>query len=270
MSELTDQQLLRYSRQIFLPNVDVCGQEKLNAAHVVVMGVGGLGSLSAAYLLGAGVGKLTLIDDDVVDITNLHRQLLYTENDIGRKKVDVAAQRLSLMNADCHLETVDQRLSVDQLQSLYVEADLVLDGTDNFATRWQVNEACYLSKTPLVSAAVTQFSGQLSTFDYVDNSPCYQCLYPNFKATIRGGVGRTDVEVDVSDVVNDVENNCAENGVLGPNVGMMASLQTLHALKYLLGLNVESLHRLMVIDMLNDKQKNIALQVDTMCLICRG
>jgi adenylyltransferase/sulfurtransferase len=251
MTELTDQQLLRYSRQIFLPNVDVQGQEKLNAAHVVIMGVGGLGSLSAAYLVGAGVGKLTLVDDDIVDITNLHRQLLYVENDIGRKKVESAALRLSLMNADSQLNTVDRRLSVDQLQSLFDEADLVLDGTDNFATRLQINEACFLSKTPLVSAAVTQFSGQLSTYNYVENTPCYQCVYPVLSADADGA-----------------ENNCAENGVLGPNVGMMASVQALHAIKFLLGLNVESLHRLMVIDMLNDKQRNITLQTDNSCPIC--
>ena len=247
MTELSDQQLLRYSRQIFLPNIDVAGQQKLSDQCIIIMGAGGLGSLSSAYLAGAGVGKLVLVDDDVIDVTNLHRQLLYTENDIGLKKVDIAAKRLASMNADCEIEVIDSRLDVDQLQQLCVSADLLLDGTDNFSTRLLVNQACYVSKTPLITAAVTQFSGQLSTFDFAEGSPCYQCLYPD---------------------VDDVENNCTENGVLGPNVGLMASLQALHAIKFILGLPVESLHRLMVVDMLNGKQRNIALKSDVACLIC--
>lgn len=247
MSELSDQELLRYSRQIFLSEVDVDGQEKLKNAHVVIMGVGGLGALSASYLAGAGIATLTLVDDDEVDITNLHRQLLYTQDDVGKKKVNAAKDRLMLMNSDCIINTVDNRANKLELQKIFQEADLVLDGTDNFESRMLINSAAFLAGTPLLSAAVTQFSGQLSLFDYSEGSPCYQCLYPD---------------------VEDVENNCSENGVLGPSAGLIASMQSLHALKYLLGLHVESLHRLHIVDMLEGINRTIALQVDTDCKVC--
>ena len=247
MSTLNDDLLLRYSRQIFLPDVDVDGQERLLNSHILVMGVGGLGSLSAAYLAGAGIGKLTLVDDDKVDITNLHRQLLFTENDIGSLKVMTAKQRLLSMNKNCNIHTVSHRLDQKQLEELLLDVDILLDGTDNFASRSMINQACYSMKKPLLTAAVTQFSGQLSLFDFAEQTPCYQCLYPK---------------------VDDVENNCAENGILGPSAGIMASWQALHAMKYLLGIRVESLHQLMLIDMLGGKSRNIAIQADPNCKLC--
>ena len=252
MKHLDDEDLLRYSRQIFLPNVDIEGQEKLLNAHVLIMGVGGVGTLTSAYLAGAGVGRLTIIDDDEVDVSNLHRQLLYSQNDIGKLKVEVAAKRLSNINEHCQIRTIKHRLDAEELHRLLVDKaddniDLVLDGTDNFATRLLVNQACLTANKPLLSAAVTQFSGQLSMFNYAKGSPCYQCLYPN---------------------VDDVENNCAENGVLGPAAGVMASLQALHALKFLLGFNVESMHRLMLMDMVSGKNRNIVVQQDPDCSIC--
>ena len=247
MKHLSDEELLRYSRQIFLPNVDIEGQEKLLNSHVLIMGVGGLGSLSASYLAGAGVGRLTLVDDDEVDVSNLHRQLLYTQDDVGQLKVDVAERRLLSMNDNCKIHTVDTRLDLGELQAMLVDVDLLLDGTDNFATRLLVNQACFNAKKPLLSAAVTQFSGQMSFFDYKQNTPCYQCLYPK---------------------VDDVENNCAENGVLGPSAGLMASMQALHAMKFMLGFSVESLHRLVLIDMLSGRNRNVVIQADENCSVC--
>jgi len=223
---LSDKDLLRYGRQIFLKEVDIEGQELLSKAHVVVMGVGGLGSLSSAYLAGAGIGKLTLVDDDSVEVSNLHRQLLYTENDIGKEKVVAAKRRLLESNTSCQIEVVNHRLNEEGLVKLYSEASLVIDGTDNFASRFLINRACVKSSTTLVSAAITMFSGQMSTFDYAENSPCYACLFSED--------GMLQAE----------ENSCADNGVLGPAVGVMASYQALHALKYLLGLEVESLNKL--------------------------
>ncbi len=247
MKHLNDEELLRYSRQIFLPNIDIEGQERLLNAHVLIMGVGGLGSLTSAYLAGAGIGKLTIIDDDHVEISNLHRQLLYTQDDIGKLKVDVAARRLLAANEHCKIQTINSRLDALQLQGLLKDVDLLLDGTDNFATRLLVNRACLNAKKPLLSAAVTQFSGQLSLFDYAQGSPCYQCLYPN---------------------VDDVENNCAENGVLGPAAGVMASIQALHAMKFLLNFQVESLHRLVLMDMLSGRNRSITIQQDQNCSVC--
>ena len=247
MKHLNDEELLRYSRQIFLPNIDIDGQERLLNAHVLIMGVGGLGSLTSAYLAGAGIGSLTIIDDDQVDVSNLHRQLLYTQDDIGQLKVDVAARRLSAINEHCSIQTVHSRPDRNELQTLLENVDLLLDGTDNFETRLLINQACLHAKKPLLSAAVTQFSGQLSLFDYAQGSPCYQCLYPN---------------------VDDVENNCAENGVLGPAAGVMASMQALHAMKFLLGFEVESLHRLVLMDMLSGRHRNIAIQHDRNCSVC--
>ena len=247
MSALNDDLLLRYSRQIFLPDVDVDGQERLLSSHVLIMGVGGLGSLSAAYLAGAGIGKLTLVDDDKVDITNLHRQLLFAEHDVGILKVKAAKQRLMSINQNCDIHIISDRLSQKQLEELLFDVDLLLDGTDNFESRLMINRACHRLKKPLLTAAVTQFSGQLSLFDFAEQTPCYQCLYPK---------------------VDEVENNCAENGVLGPSAGIMASWQALHAMKYLLGIRVESLHQLMLIDMLGGKSRNIAIQADPNCKLC--
>lgn len=246
---LSDQDLLRYSRQILLKEVDFEGQELLSKAHVVVMGVGGLGSLAGAYLAGAGVGQLTLIDDDSVDVSNLHRQLLYVESDVGVDKVKAAKEKLLEANPSCQINTLNQRLNEDQLIELYASATLVIDGTDNFPSRFLINRACVKSKTPLVSAAITRFSGQMTTFDYAVDSPCYACLY-------------SESEHDGA------ENNCTENGVLGPAVGVMASYQALHAIKYLLGLQVESLNRLMVFDLLSGSNRVIGLSKELNCKTC--
>ena len=245
---MNDEQLLRYSRQIFLPNVDVEGQERLLESNILIMGVGGLGSLTAAFLAAAGVGSLTLVDDDSVEVTNLHRQLLFTQDDLGQAKVEAAKKRLLLNNPDCNIDCINERLTLEKLQKLATEVDLVLDGTDNFASRLLINQACYQAGTPLLSAAVTQFTGQLSLFDFSPDSPCYACLYP--------------------EISGDEENNCSENGILGPVAGVIASWQALYALKYLLAYEVECLHHLLLKDMLSGRNRNIALTKDSNCKIC--
>ena len=244
---MNDKELLRYSRQIFLQGVDIDGQERLFDSHILIMGVGGLGSLSAAYLAAAGIGHLTLVDDDCVEISNLHRQLLFTEDNLGDAKVDAAKKRLLLSNPNCNICSINERLKIEQLQNLMSTVDIVLDGTDNFASRLLINQACYQAETPLLSAAVTQFAGQLSLFDFSAGSPCYACLYPE---------------------VSGEENNCAENGILGPAAGVIASWQALYALKYLLGYTVECLHKMLLIDMLSGKNRILTLTKDPNCKIC--
>jgi len=250
MSDFSDQELLRYSRQILLPEVGIEGQDKLDAAHVVLFGVGGLGSLTAAYLVASGIGQITIVDDDVVDLSNLHRQLLYAERDVGSAKVDVARQKLTQMNPECQIVSINQRQDKQAMIELVQDADLVLDGTDNFASRFQINEACFQAKTPLLSAAVTRFSAQLSLYDYADASVCYACLFSQ------------------DDIDDAAEQACSENGVLGPAVGIAASWQALDAIKYLVGLSVESLHHLVLIDMLSGMKRCVALQRDNNCPVC--
>ncbi|MGH1541847.1 MAG: HesA/MoeB/ThiF family protein [Arenicella sp.] len=245
--ELTDQQLLRYSRQIFLPEIDVAGQERLLASHIVVVGAGGLGSMSAPMLAAAGVGKLTLIDFDRIDLSNLARQIPYDEASIDQLKVEKLAERIQQQNRDCELVTIAEKLSQQQMQNVFADVDMVLDGTDNFTTRHTINRACYSVKTPLLSAAAAQFSGQLALFDYVAGSPCYDCLYSNS---------------------GDDDNNCANNGVLGPVVAWLASMQALEAIKFLTGMPVASRHHLVTVDTKNVRMHTVALSVDNECSVC--
>jgi len=201
-------------------------------------------------LVGAGVGKVTLVDDDVVELTNLHRQLIYTESDVGKLKVEAAKAHLLESNSNIEIDTVSQRLKLSELASLFSKSDLVLDGTDNFPSRFLINQACVSSKTALVSAAVNQFSGQMSTYDFQADTPCYACLFSEAEQAEMEGDG------------------CSENGVLGPSVGLMASYQALHAMKFLLKLPVESLHHLMMVDMLTGNSRSIGVNVDKSCKVC--
>ena len=211
---LTDEELLRYSRQIMLLQIDIAGQEKLKAAHVVILGVGGLGSPVALYLAAAGVGKLTLVDDDQVDVSNLQRQIAHQQDQQGIDKVISAKARLKAINPDCKIELINKRLNQKQMQDCFSNADLVTDCSDNFATRFLVNQVCYQTKTPLVSGAAIRWEGQLSTFLMNDESPCYECLYEQ------------DAYADQS---------CSDNGVLGPIVGIIGSMQALEAIKVITG-----------------------------------
>lgn len=246
-TELNDEELLRYSRQIFLPDVDVKGQLKLNQAHIVIVGVGGLGSMTAPLLSASGVGKLTLVDFDTVDVSNLPRQIFYREVDIGELKVDCLTRYIEAQNSQITLEKVVDKLNQQEFQDLFAKADLVLDGTDNFATRHMINRACFATKKPLLSAAVTQFSGQVIFFDYQPATPCYECLY-------------TDNATE--------ENNCAENGVMGPAASLMASLQALEAQKFLLGMPLDSQNTLISLNMKSLSLHKAKLSRDTECAVC--
>src|SRR6266566_2314664 len=196
LADLGDEQLLRYSRHILLPEVDVAGQQKLLAARVLVIGLGGLGSPAAIYLASSGVGQLVVVDDDKVDFTNLQRQIVHTTATVGMAKTDSAVKALRALNPDIEITAINRRLDETALRTQVRQADVVVDATDNFATRYAINRACVAERTPLVSGAVVRYEGQVSVFrpDHPD-SPCYACLYKES---------------------NEPDEPCAQMGVLAP------------------------------------------------------
>ncbi|SDR70765.1 adenylyltransferase and sulfurtransferase [Halopseudomonas litoralis] len=245
---MNDQQLLRYSRQILLPQVDVDGQQRLLDSRVLIVGMGGLGGPAALYLAGAGVGTLLLADDDHVDLTNLQRQIIHGCADLDRPKTASASDRLGALNPDIRLQQLDQRLAGEQLLQAVAEVDLVLDCTDNFTARQAINSACVELRRPLVSGAAIGLQGQVSVFDFRRaDSPCYQCLY---------GDG------------DDVAPSCSEAGVLGPLVGMVGSLQALEALKLLAGFGEPLVGRLLLIDALRAGFRELRIKRDPGCACC--
>jgi len=245
---MNDQQLLRYSRQIMLPQVGYEGQQKLLDAHVAVIGAGGLGSPVAMYLAAAGVGHLTLADHDVVDLSNLQRQILHDTRDLGRPKVASARDRLHALNPDVEVTPLQVRIEPQQLLHLAQQADVVVDASDNFATRFAVNAACVASATPLVSGAAIRLEGQLSVFVPARaDSPCYRCLY-------REG--------------EEPDQTCTDNGVLAPVVGVIGSLQALETLKLLTGTGETLCGRLLVFDGLHQEWRTLRLRKDPRCPVC--
>ncbi len=208
---MDDSQLLRYSRQIMLPEIDIEGQERLGSATVLVVGLGGLGSPVAMYLAAAGVGTLVLNDHDAVELSNLQRQIVHANASVGVPKTRSAAQTLAALNPLVAVETIGRKLSPEALAELLARVDLVLDASDNFATRYLVNDACWRSGTPLVSGAAIRWEGQVALFDPGHpESPCYRCLYPES---------------------DDQALNCAENGVIAPLVGVVGAMQAMEAVK---------------------------------------
>jgi adenylyltransferase/sulfurtransferase len=246
---MNDEQLLRYSRQLMLPGVDVAGQEKLLAARVLVLGLGGLGCPAAMYLVAAGVGHLTLVDHDIVDLTNLQRQIAHTTASIGRFKVDSARDTLLALNPTITIETVAARLEGELLADLVKRHDAVLDCTDNFAIRFALNAACVAARVPLVSAAAIRLEAQISVFDpRQPDSPCYRCLYEE------------GTEADQS---------CAHNGVLAPLVGIVGSLQALECLKLLIGFGTSLSGRLLLLDAARLEWRELRLRKNPDCPVCR-
>jgi molybdopterin/thiamine biosynthesis adenylyltransferase len=246
---MDDQQLLRYSRHILLPEFGVEGQEKLNAAHALVIGAGGLGSPISLYLAAAGVGTLTLCDDDKVDLTNLQRQIVHHTQGIGRLKVESARDTLADINPETRVETIASRVAGDELDQLVARADIVLDGCDNFATRHAVNRACVKHKKPLVSGAGVRFDGQVSVFDKRDaNAPCYACLFPE------------DTQSE--------EMRCAVMGVFAPLTGIVGCIQAAEALKVLTGIGETLTGKLLLIDALTMDIRTICLRKDLQCAVC--
>lgn len=245
---MDDNALLRYSRQIMLPQVDIDGQQKLLDARVLIIGAGGLGSPVAMYLASAGVGTLIICDHDKVDLSNLQRQILHTEQDIGKPKVASARQTITGLNPDVNVITIDHKLSDQELAQQLTHVDLVIDASDNFATRFQVNRACVQAKIPLVSGAAIGFEGQVSVFGNASpQGPCYRCLYRE-----EGGENT----------------NCSENGVLAPVVGIIGSIQAMEAIKVLLNLGEVLQGRLLLFDGLSMDWRSMRFKQDPDCPVC--
>lgn len=246
---MNDNQLLRYSRHILLPEIGVEGQQRLRAARVLLIGAGGLGSPIALYLAAAGVGTLTLCDDDTVDLTNLQRQIIHRTEAIGRPKVASARDTLHGVNPETKIEMIAARVAGEQLQQLVAQADLVIDGCDNFATRHAVNRACVTHKKALVSGAGVRFDGQVSVFDMRDaDAPCYACLFPE------------DAQSE--------EMRCAVMGVFAPLTGIVGCIQAAEALKLLTGAGKTLAGRLLLIDALTMEIRTIRLKKDADCAVC--
>jgi len=250
MCTMNDDELLRYSRQIMLPQVDVDGQQRLADSRVLVIGLGGLGSPVAMYLAAAGVGQLELVDFDKVDLSNLQRQILHSTENIGQAKTESALQRLQQLNPLVDIQIQNKKLDHEALLDAARHADVVVDASDNFATRFAVNRACLAAKTPLVSAAAIRMEGQISVFrcDQAD-SPCYQCLYQD--------TGEEDT-------------NCTSNGVLAPMVGILGSMQALETLKLLLNVGELLSGKLMLFDGMAMEWRTMKLQKDPGCPACKS
>ncbi|MCF7980611.1 MAG: molybdopterin-synthase adenylyltransferase MoeB [Pseudomonadales bacterium] len=245
---MNDEQLLQYSRQIMLPEIDIDGQEKLLAAKVLIIGLGGLGCPVAMYLAAAGVGHLTLVDYDEVDLTNLQRQIAHTLKDVGTAKVSSAKQTLLAINPGIDVVSIDKKLEGAQLESQIAGCDLVLDCTDNFTTRYAINAACVQHKKPLVSGAAIRLEGQLAVFDRRDaQSPCYQCLYPEG---------------------SEQQLSCSENGVIAPLTGIIGTLQALQAIKLIVGFGETLVGRLLLFDAKSMGFHQLQLNRKPDCPVC--
>ncbi|MFJ2989057.1 HesA/MoeB/ThiF family protein [Collimonas sp. NPDC087041] len=246
---MNDQQLLRYSRHILLDDIDIEGQEKILAARALVIGAGGLGSPVALYLASAGVGSITLVDNDTVDLTNLQRQILHTSERVGQAKVASGKTALAQINPDIQVVALAERADEARLAELIGNADVVIDCSDNFATRHAINRACVALKVPLVSGAAIQFDGQISVFDARDDSsPCYACLFP------------PDREFE--------EIACATMGVFAPLVGIIGSMQAAEALKLIAGIGTPLVGKLLMLDARSMEWSRIGVARDAGCLVC--
>lgn len=245
---LSDNELLRYSRQIMLPKFDVAGQLALKGATALVIGVGGLGSPVAMYLAAAGVGHLVLVDDDEVDLSNLQRQVVHSSERIGMPKVESARQQLLALNPEISVTTIARRLEGEDLLEQVRKADVVLECSDNFASRFALNCACVSEQRPLVSGAAIRLEGQVAVFDARQaDAPCYQCLY-----------GEADEQ----------SLTCSESGVLAPLVGIIGSMQALEAIKVLSGLGAPLLGKLLMFDAMSSDWRSLRLKKDPACGCC--
>lgn len=245
---LSDDQLLRYSRQIMLPQIDIDGQDKLCGSRVLILGVGGLGCPAAQYLATAGIGTLVLVDPDTVDQSNLQRQILFSRDDLGLAKVQAARKRLQAINPDVTLELHQCILEGSALREEVQKADIVLDCTDNFTSRFAINQACVDTETPLVSGAAIRMNGQLAVYDFRQpESPCYSCLY---------------------DEQSNEQLSCSESGILGPVVGTIGTMQALETIKLIAGCGKSLSGRLMIFDALTMEWQTMGLQADPSCRVC--
>ena len=248
---MNDNQLLRYSRHILLQEIGIDGQEKLLAAHALVIGAGGLGSPAAMYLASGGVGRITLVDGDSVDLTNLQRQILHTTAAVGRAKAYSGKDTLTQLNPEIEVNAICERVEGERLAGLIAGADVVLDCSDNFATRHAVNRACVKHRKPLVSGAGVRFDGQISVFDQrLDGAPCYNCLFPE------------DTEPE--------ETRCATMGVFAPLTGIIGAVQAAEALKLLADAGESLNGRLLLLECLSMEWRSVKLSKDPACKVCSG
>lgn len=245
---MNDAQLLRYSRQIMLPMVDIKGQQWIIDSSVLIIGMGGLGSPAAMYLAAAGVGRLVVVDFDHVEIHNLQRQIVHSTADVGRPKVESARETLVGLNPEVQIETVDHALEGDELMEAVGSVDVVVDACDNFTSRFALNEACVRTGTPLVSAAAIRMEAQITVFQpALEGSPCYRCLY-------------RDEEEEAE--------RCANTGVLAPLLGIIGSMQALEALKLIVGTGEPLTGRLLLLDALTMEWRTLKLKRDPSCPVC--
>ena len=246
---LTDAQLQRFGRQLLLHDFDIAGQEALQAATVLIVGLGGLGSPAALYLAAAGVGRLILADGDVVESSNLQRQISHTEADIGSNKAESAAATVAAINSDVQVKAITHALTEDELDQHLQGVDLVVDASDNYPIRFALNRACIASGIPLVSAAAVRTEGQLAVFYPAAGGPCYRCLYP------QAG--------------DDTALSCSESGVLAPVVGVLGSLQALEAIKCLANFGEPLIGRLLVMDFRTVEIQRLVLAPRSDCPDCQ-
>ena len=246
---MNDNQLLRYSRHILMPQIGIQGQEALIRSHVLIIGAGGLGSPAAMYLAASGVGKLTICDNDEVDLTNLQRQIIHGTGRIGMSKTNSAKKTLAGINPEVTVITLDERMDEKRLLKAVTNADVILDASDNFPTRHAINQACIIRKKPLVSGAAVRFDGQVAVFDLSQKaSPCYQCLFP-----------KTGEDEDM---------RCAIMGVFAPLVGIIGCVQASEALKILLNIGETLNGRLLLLDGLTMEWRSVKLNKDPACTAC--
>lgn len=246
---MDDRQLLRYSRQILLPQIGIEGQRKLLDARVLVIGLGGLGSPVTMYLAASGVGTLVLVDHDRVELTNLQRQIVHNSESLGMPKVESARKTLAALNPEIKIETINHKLDETELARAVAAADAVVDASDNFATRFAVNRACVTARKPLISGAVVRFEGQVSVFRNDRNgSPCYACLY-------------RDTSAEEAEL-------CSQFGVLAPAAGIIGTIQATETIKVLAGIGEPLDGRVLVLDVLNMEWRTIRLRRDPACPVC--
>ncbi len=247
MDILSDPEMLRYNRQIILRQFDFEGQEALKQSKVLIIGAGGLGCAASQYLATAGVGSLTLVDDDVVELSNLQRQVLHTDGDIGRAKVDSAADSLRALNPHLEVNTFNQRLDDQSLQQLVESHNLVLVATVTVFTRNQLTRLCFASKTPLVSGAAIRMEGQVSVFTYQDDEPCYQCL---------------------SALFGDGTLSCVEAGIMAPVVGIIGAMQALESIKVIANLGEPLTGKVLIFDAMTLNWREMKLMKLPACPVC--
>mgnify|MGYP003988537853 FL=1 len=246
---MKDNQLLRYSRHILLPEIEYAGQEKLLNSHCLIIGAGGLGSPASIYLASSGIGKITICDFDDVDISNLQRQILHSDQSIGTNKALSASKFLNKVNSEIIITPIEKKLNIDEMTDIAKDVDVIIDCSDNFETRYALNKIAFHLNKPLVSGAAIKFDGQISVFDFRNaTSPCYECLFPDSK---------TEAEL-----------RCADHGVFSPLVGMIGSTQAAEAIKIILNVGNSLMGRLLLLNSKDMTWKTIKIVKDKSCKIC--